>query len=59
METIDDAVDIGTLSIVIALDYLDFRYPQENWRGNHPKLEAWYQQYASRQSLAQTMPHDL
>lgn len=58
-ETLGDAIDIGTLSIAIALDYLDFRFPQENWRDGHAKLDAWHQQHVSRESLVQTMPHDL
>ena len=58
-EALGDVVDIGTLSVVIALDYLDFRFPQENWRDGHSNLDAWYRQHASRESLSQTMPHDL
>jgi len=58
-ETIGDSVDIGTLSVVIALDYLDFRFPQENWRDDHPSLADWYNQHCSRESLLQTMPHEL
>lgn len=58
-ESLGEAVDIGTLSIAIALDYLDFRFPQENWRSGHPKLEAWYQTVSVRESLVQTMPHEL
>ncbi len=54
-----DNIDIGTLSVAIALDYLDFRFPQENWRESHPKLAVWHQGYASRESLVQSMPHDL
>lgn len=58
-EGIDDTVDIGSLSIVIALDYLDFRYPEEDWRSTHPTLAAWAQKFSSRESLLQTMPHEL
>jgi len=58
-ESPGDAVDIGTLSVVIALDYLDFRFPQANWRDGHPNLEAWYQALSPRASLVQTKPHEL
>ena len=59
VETINDNIDIGTLSIVIALDYLDFRFPEENWREAHPELERWHRQHSARESLVQTMPHEL
>ncbi len=52
-------VDIGTLSIAIALDYIDFRYADEAWRDVYPALSAWHQLFSSRDSLAQTMPKDL
>ena len=54
-----DTVDIGTLSVAIALDYMDFRYADEAWRDNCPTLSAWHKRISSRDSLAQTMPKDL
>ncbi len=56
---IGNKIDIGTLSIAIALDYIDFRYADESWRDNFPALSAWHQTISSRDSLAQTIPKDL
>lgn len=51
-------LDIGTLSIAIVLDYLDFRFKADDWRANHPKLAAWHKAFATRASLQKTLPHD-
>ncbi|MEC8851852.1 MAG: glutathione S-transferase, partial [Pseudomonadota bacterium] len=34
------AVDIGSLSIAVALSYLDYRFPDLDWQANHPDLAA-------------------
>ena len=51
-------LDIGTLSVAIVLDYLDFRFKAEDWRPSHPKLAAWHKPFATRASLQKTLPHD-
>jgi len=53
-----DAVDLGTLTAAIMLDYLDFRFAHEAWREKHPNLAKWHKAFAPRPSLASTMPHD-
>jgi glutathione S-transferase len=45
---------IGTLSIAIALGYIDFRLPELAWRGTRPALAAWEEQQARRPSLVRT-----
>ena len=47
---------IGEITIGCALGYLDFRYANEPWRPDHPKLEAWYAKVAKLPPLAETMP---
>ena len=54
-----DTIDIGTLSVAIALDYMDFRYSDENWRAQCPALSAWHKSMSARPSLARTLPEDL
>lgn len=54
-----DTCDIGTLSIAIALDYLDFRYQDEAWRSGCPVLEQWHARFSERKSLRSTLPHEL
>lgn len=51
-------LDIGTLSVAIVLDYLDFRFKVEDWRPAHPKLAAWHKTFSERASLKKTLPHD-
>ena len=53
-----DRIDIGTLTVAIMLDYLDFRFPQEAWRDTHPNLAKWHKTVSARPSLKSTMPHD-
>jgi glutathione S-transferase len=52
-------VDIGTLAIACALGYLDFRYPDENWRAGRPRLAAWLEQFGQRPAIAQTAPQEV
>ncbi|MEM7256408.1 MAG: glutathione S-transferase [Pseudomonadota bacterium] len=52
-------VDIGALSIAIALDYIDFRYADEDWRTECPALAEWHTSISARESLQQTRPTDL
>lgn len=47
-------LDIGQVSVGAALGYLDFRYADDNWRGNRPKLAAWHATFSERPSFKQT-----
>ena len=53
---LDDTLDLGNVSIVIALDYLDFRFPGDAWRQGRPALTAWHERNSKRESLKSTMP---
>jgi glutathione S-transferase len=48
--------DMVHLAAVIALEYLDFRLPELDWRAAHPQLAAWHAQAHERPSLAATRP---
>jgi glutathione S-transferase len=50
-----DRIDIGTLTVAITLDYLDFRFAQEAWRDAHPNLATWHKSISARPSLKATM----
>jgi glutathione S-transferase len=54
-----DAVDIGTITIGCALGYLDFRYQEENWRAQRPRLAAWWERFAQRPAMARTAPAEI
>jgi glutathione S-transferase len=48
--------DIGAISVACALGYLDFRFPQIDWRARHPSLQKLYGKLATRQSFIDTAP---
>lgn len=51
-----DAFDIGHITIACALGWLDFRFPDCDWRAKRPDLAAWYPRAAQRPSMSQTVP---
>jgi glutathione S-transferase len=52
------AVDIGRITIGVALGYLDFRFAGDDWRKSRPKLARWYERFAQRPSMIATVPKD-
>ncbi|MEL6103827.1 MAG: glutathione S-transferase [Pseudomonadota bacterium] len=48
--------DIGHIGVACALGYLDFRHPERNWRDGRDALAAWYETFAARPSMQETMP---
>lgn len=50
------APDVGDLAVCVALEYLDFRLPDIDWRAGQPGLARWQQAVGGRPSLAQTRP---
>lgn len=49
-----DAFQIGQISVACALSYIDFRYPDLDWRGTQPALGAWYDGVTRRRSMDAT-----
>lgn len=47
---------IGSLSVAIALEYVDLRLGDLKWRDSRPALAAWQAEVAQRPALAQTRP---
>ena len=52
----DDEVNVGMIALGCALGYLDFRFPEYDWRGGHPALDRWYARFAERPSMQSTAP---
>jgi glutathione S-transferase len=52
------APDIGHCTLAVALGYLDFRYADVNWRKPRPRLTQWFDAFAARPSMQQTLPLD-
>ena len=55
---LEKGVNMGSLTVAIALDYLDFRHKTINWKENYPKLFTWYKTIKVRKSLTDTVPID-
>ncbi|MBI3042260.1 MAG: glutathione S-transferase [Betaproteobacteria bacterium] len=49
---------IGHVAIAVALGYLDFRFPELGWRDGHGRIAAWYESFAQRPSIRNTLPVD-
>lgn len=48
--------DIGAISVACALGYLDFRFPDIDWRGSRPELADWFSEHSRRPAMAATVP---
>ncbi len=55
-ERLAGTFDIGAIAVVCALEYLDFRFPEERWQAHRPQLAAWLADIRERPSLAATRP---
>lgn len=47
---------IGEITAGCALGYLDFRFPEEDWRAAHPALGNWFAAISERPSFVATLP---
>ena len=54
--TLDGEPTIGGITVACALGWLDFRYGDDNWRNNRPKLAGWFEKFSARPSMKATMP---
>jgi len=52
----NNAYTLADIAVGCALGYLDFRFPQIDWRGRHPSLQKLYDRLAARQSFIDTAP---
>ena len=48
--------DYARLLTVVALDYLDFRHGNMDWRRGRPELEALHAEWSQRPSMIETRP---
>lgn len=53
------AVTLGSIAAGVCLGYMDFRYPDDDWRGSRPALAQWYAGFAERPSMKATEPYNL
>lgn len=48
--------DIGQIGTACVLGYLDFRFPEMEWRSRYPGLRAWFEEASERASVRDTFP---
>lgn len=56
IDGISPALSIDQISLMVALDYADFRLPQLKWKEKYARLAAWVAAFGQRQSIKETMP---
>ena len=47
---------LADIAVGVAVGYLDFRFPQIDWRGQHPNLGALYERLSQRPSFKDSLP---
>lgn len=52
------AFSIGHIGIGCALAYLDFRFPEHDWRAKHRAAADWHAEFVARPSVQATEPID-
>jgi glutathione S-transferase len=50
-------LSLADIAVVVAVGYLDFRFPAIDWRGQHPNLGALHERLSQRQSFKDTLPN--
>lgn len=53
-----DGIDVGDITIGCALAYLDFRFPDLEWRASAPRAARWFELFAARRSMQETQPYE-
>jgi glutathione S-transferase len=49
-------LDMGQIAVGCALGYLDFRHAERDWRAARPALAGWFDRFAARPSMQETLP---
>ena len=50
-------LDMAQIAMGCALEYLDFRNADRDWRATRPELSAWQERFAKRDSMVATQPY--
>ncbi|MFZ2870817.1 glutathione S-transferase N-terminal domain-containing protein [Zavarzinia sp.] len=52
------ALDVGQITVLALLGYLDFRFPADDWRDGRAALAGWFETASKRPSFLATLPKD-
>lgn len=55
-DSLHGPVSLAQIGVACALGYLDFRFPDLDWRAEHPRLAAFQQAFALRASMRSSAP---
>ncbi|MBC2858025.1 glutathione S-transferase [Stappia sp. 28M-7] len=53
---LEGPLSMGSIAAACTLGYLDFRFPDKDWRSAHPGIAAWFKTVSERPSMKATMP---
>lgn len=56
IENLAGPLTLAQIAAGVACGYMDFRYPEDAWRGRRPGLTRWYDAFAQRNSTQRTLP---
>lgn len=56
MSHLSGPLDMAQISMAIALEYIDFRMPEREWRNARPALADWQAEFATRDAMMETKP---
>lgn len=56
MSHLNGPIDMAQIGMGVALEYLDFRQPNRDWRKKRPVLSDWQSEFAKRPSMQSTKP---
>ena len=54
-----DVIDAGTITLAVALAFVDMHFPEDSWREEHPKLAAWSDEFNRRPSMTATIVEEI
>jgi len=57
-EALDGPITIGHIAIGCALGWIDYRFTDDDWRKDRPTLARWYEIFARRRSMEETVPRE-
>ena len=52
----EGGLTIGKIAVACFLGHAEYREVITDWRGDHPKVSAWYEEFRQRPSMQQTAP---
>lgn len=52
----DREIDLATIAVGCALEWLQFRFPDHTWPQRHPELSRWNEEFGKRPSMQATRP---